>query len=89
VEIVHWFLQRPHEWVGVRYAAGERAALEELLAERLARAREQASTYSVSPRPHRGLCLTCPGRGGLCSWSERETLREDPDAVVTGAPIGP
>jgi ATP-dependent exoDNAse (exonuclease V) beta subunit len=89
VEIVHWFLQRPHEWVGVRYAAGERAALEELLAERLERAREQASTYSVSHRPHRGLCLTCPGRGGLCSWSERETLREDPDAVVTGAPIGP
>ncbi len=38
--------------------------------------RARASGFRVSPQPHRGLCLTCPGRAGLCSWSESETLRE-------------
>ena len=74
VEIVHWFLERPGEWVGASYTALERGALEQRLAERVAHARE--STFSVSPRPHRGLCLTCPGRAGLCSWGDEETLRE-------------
>lgn len=74
VEIVHWFLERPHEWVTVRYQAAERASLEERLAVRVARAR--ARGYTVSPNPHRGLCLACPGRTGLCSWGEEETLRE-------------
>jgi ATP-dependent helicase/nuclease subunit A len=76
VEIVHWFLERPEEPVGVSYTAAERPALEERLAARIARARERS--FTVSPTPHRGLCLTCPGRAGLCSWSEAETLREDP-----------
>jgi hypothetical protein len=76
VEIVHWFLERPEEWVGVRYTAAERLELEQRLATKLARAGEQP--FAVSPRPHRGLCLTCPGRAGLCSWGEAETLREDP-----------
>ncbi len=75
VEIVHWFLERD-EWVAARYAAGERLVLEQQLAERIARAR--AEPFAVSPLPHRGLCLTCPGRAGLCSWSETETLRELP-----------
>jgi len=75
VEILHWFLERPAEWVGARYAAAERLELEQQLATRVARARELA--FAVSPRPHRGLCLTCPGRAGLCSWGEAETLRED------------
>ena len=76
VEIVHWFLQRPQDPVGARFAAADRGALEERLAARIGRARESA--FSVSDRPHRGLCLTCPGRAGLCSWGEAETLREDP-----------
>ncbi len=75
VEIVHWFLER-EEWVSARYRAGERLALEEQLAQRIARARELR--FAVSEVPHRGLCLTCPGRTGLCSWSESETLRELP-----------
>jgi ATP-dependent helicase/nuclease subunit A len=75
VEIVHWFLERPAEWVGVRYAAAERLELEQRLAARLARARERP--FAVTRRPHRGLCLTCPGRAGLCSWGDAETLRED------------
>ncbi|HWF32454.1 MAG TPA: UvrD-helicase domain-containing protein [Solirubrobacteraceae bacterium] len=75
VEIVHWFLERD-EAVTARYAAGERLVLEQQLAERIARARVEP--FAVSPLPHRGLCLTCPGRAGLCSWGEAETLRELP-----------
>ncbi len=78
VEIVHWFLERPEEPVGARYTAAERPALERQLASRIARAREHR--FSVSPFPHRGLCLTCPGREGLCSWGAAETLREIPRA---------
>jgi ATP-dependent helicase/nuclease subunit A len=85
VEIVHWFLQR-EEWVAVRYAAADRLVLEEQLAQRIARARERR--FAVSRLPHRGLCLTCPGRAGLCSWGESETLRElsdDEDPVAPQA----
>jgi hypothetical protein len=78
VEIVHWFLERPGEWASVRHTALARGELERQLATRVARA--QAGSFAVSPRPHRGLCLTCPGRAGLCSWGESETLREDPQA---------
>jgi ATP-dependent helicase/nuclease subunit A len=85
VEIVHWFLERPGEWVSVAYIASERGELEARLRARLTGAR--ARDFSVSPRPHRALCLTCPGRGGLCSWSESETLRErpEPDQQAGGA----
>lgn len=76
VEIVHWFLERPAEPVSVRYTALERGELEGRLAARIAAAR--AGGFAVSRRPHRGLCLTCPGRTGLCSWGESETLGEDP-----------
>ena len=82
VEVVHWFLQRPHEPVTARYTASDRPKLEALLAERLAQARERMRAYPVSPEPHRGLCLTCPGRSGLCSWGEMETMREDPLAAL-------
>jgi ATP-dependent exoDNAse (exonuclease V) beta subunit len=75
VEVAHWFLERPAEPALARYTVAERAALEEELAGRL-RADWQ-DPFAVSPRPHRGLCLTCPGRGGMCSWSEEETMRED------------
>jgi ATP-dependent helicase/nuclease subunit A len=76
VEIVHWFLERPREWASVQYVAGERAGLERLLSDRIERA--AAGGFAVSPSPHRGLCLTCPGRAGLCSWDETQTLRADP-----------
>ena len=79
VEIVHWFLERPEEPVSASYLASEREGLERELQERLARARERG--FVVSIQPHRGLCLTCPGRGGLCSWEESLTLREDPAGV--------
>jgi ATP-dependent helicase/nuclease subunit A len=76
VEIVHWFLERPHEPVSARFGAGERAELEQQLLAHVASAR--ARGFSVSPNPHRGLCLTCPGRTGLCSWDEPATSREAP-----------
>ena len=76
VEVAHWFLERPLEPALARYTLAERATLEAELAARL-RA-DWEDPYSVSPRPHRALCLTCPGRGGLCSWGEQETMREDP-----------
>ncbi len=76
VEVVHWFLERPQEWVGARYEAGDRGELEERLRARIRGAR--ARMFEVSEHPWRGLCETCPGRAGLCSWSEQETLRETP-----------
>jgi ATP-dependent exoDNAse (exonuclease V) beta subunit len=76
VEVVHWFLQRPREWVGARYTAEDRGELEGRLAGFVQRARTR--TFSVSQSPHRGLCLTCPGRAGMCSWSDAETMSEAP-----------
>jgi ATP-dependent helicase/nuclease subunit A len=72
VEIVHWFLQRPREWVTAQYTEDDRPQLEKSLAEQVMRA--HTSTFAVSERPHRSLCLTCPGRGSLCSWSDAETM---------------
>ncbi len=87
VEIVHWFLERPDEPVAAAYAVSERASLEERLAGRLEGAR--AAGFAVSPTPHRSLCLTCPGRGGLCSWGEAETSREHPGLDPADARTGP
>ena len=86
VEIVHWFLERPGEWVAARYTAAERLELEQRLAARLARARTRP--FAVTQRPHRALCLTCPGRAGLCSWGEAETLREDAGELQSRADPG-
>ena len=74
VEIVHWFLQRPSEPVGAVFVAADRPRLEEAVA-RLVRS-AHARSFTVSEDPHRGLCLTCPGRSGLCSWNDSMTLRE-------------
>ncbi len=83
VEVVHWFLERPGDPAVARYTLAELATLEDGLAGRLASA--CAEPFAVSPRPHRALCLTCPGRGSLCSWSESETLRERPRDDQAGA----
>jgi ATP-dependent exoDNAse (exonuclease V) beta subunit len=76
VEVVHWFLERPEEAVSVSYSAQERPALERDLLARLERARGRG--FAVSRHPHRGLCLTCPGRTSLCSWGEEATMGEEP-----------
>ena len=82
VEVVHWFLERPGGWVGAAYTAADRGELEERLAARIQRAR--ARMFAVSEHPHRGLCETCPGRAGLCSWGDDETMRELPADEVGG-----
>jgi ATP-dependent helicase/nuclease subunit A len=76
VEVVHWFLQRPQEWVSATFQAPERGRLEGLLAERIAASQEHG--FAVSAMPHRGICEGCPGRGTLCSWDQALTLREPP-----------
>jgi hypothetical protein len=74
VEVAHWFLERPSEWVSARFAAHEQPDLREQLLARVAAAR--ARGFAVTQAPHRKLCLTCPGRGGLCSWGETRTMSE-------------
>jgi ATP-dependent helicase/nuclease subunit A len=82
VEVVHWFLERPRAWVAVHFTAADRSTLEQELLARIERALESA--FAVSQTPHRALCLTCPGRGGLCSWDESHTMREAHESVSMG-----
>ncbi|MDE3069578.1 MAG: UvrD-helicase domain-containing protein [Acidobacteriota bacterium] len=72
-EVAHWFLARPRDVVLTSFEAAQADALERELRGLVARARERG--YAVSAEPHRELCAGCPGRGGLCSWSEEETAR--------------
>jgi ATP-dependent exoDNAse (exonuclease V) beta subunit len=73
VEVVHWFLERPEDWVSATYGADQRPQLERELLERATAL--QSGAFTVSPTPHRELCLTCPGRRGLCSWDQLSTSR--------------
>ncbi len=72
VEIVHWFLHRPGDWVSARYERAQRRELEEQMRARIARAQR----FDVSSHPRRALCETCPGRGTLCSYDEAATLAQ-------------
>ena len=83
VEVAHWFLERPEEWVRASFAAGEQDDLRERALARVARARNRG--FVVTEAPHRALCLTCPGRGGLCSWGETHTMSERSAPLESGA----
>ena len=74
VEVAHWFLEQPGAWVSACFAASERHHLREQLRSRITDAR--AEGFGVAKDPHRSLCLTCPGRGSLCSWSQERTMVE-------------
>jgi len=76
VEVAHWFLERPEAWVSARFFSSERSHLREQLQSRIASARTEG--FGVAKNPHRGLCLTCPGRGSLCSWGEEQTMAQQP-----------
>jgi len=76
VEVAYCFLRRPEDVVAARYTAADAAGLEAGLAALAAPL--LAGRFEVSPRPHRGLCATCPGRARLCSWDEALTHGEDP-----------
>ncbi|MHB1537257.1 MAG: PD-(D/E)XK nuclease family protein, partial [Solirubrobacteraceae bacterium] len=81
VEVVHWFLERPLAPVAARFGADDLGRLQSELLARLAVVRTRG--YAVSDTPHRGLCLTCPGRSTeLCSWSEEAMLRDIDDAAA-------
>jgi ATP-dependent exoDNAse (exonuclease V) beta subunit len=73
VEVAHWFLERPDLWVSARFGGAERERLRESLRARLAATRDRG--FAVADDPHRELCLTCPGRDGLCSWGKTHTMR--------------
>jgi ATP-dependent helicase/nuclease subunit A len=82
VEVVHLYLARPDAPVTATYGAQDRPALEADL-------REVASGllgghFAPAPDPHRGLCLTCPGRRALCSHEEPATLRPPPPPGPSG-----
>jgi ATP-dependent exoDNAse (exonuclease V) beta subunit len=73
VEVAHLFLERPDQPAVARYDAAEADELEAQLA--LEAADVLSGRFAVAELPHRDLCATCPGRGGLCSWPEEVTLR--------------
>jgi ATP-dependent helicase/nuclease subunit A len=79
VEVAHWFLERPGEWVTARFVSSERDHLRERLLELVVTLR--ARGFVVTDSPHRGLCLTCPARGGLCSWGETRTMSAQSPAL--------
>jgi ATP-dependent exoDNAse (exonuclease V) beta subunit len=79
VEVAYLFLGRPREPVARRYDPADIPALEDEV--RAASRGLRAGEFPVTRRPHRALCLTCPGRRGLCSWDAAAQLRETAEAV--------
>jgi ATP-dependent exoDNAse (exonuclease V) beta subunit len=73
VEVVHLYLERPEEAVVAHFTAADRAQLQAAVAERCAAL--AAAERPVTDRPGRYTCAGCPARGGLCSYSDRETSR--------------
>jgi ATP-dependent exoDNAse (exonuclease V) beta subunit len=73
VEVAHLFLERPGHPAVARYEAADVARLEDELAADAAGV--LSGRFAVADHPHRELCATCPGRGGLCSWPEAVTLQ--------------
>jgi hypothetical protein len=81
VAVAYAFLERPGEPVVERFEAADADALDAQL--RVLAGGLLAGEYPVAAVPHRGLCLTCPGRRSLCSYGEELTLRELTDAGVS------
>jgi hypothetical protein len=73
VEVAHLFLERPDRPAVARYDAGDAVTIEAEIAAQAAGV--LSGRFEVAAQPHRELCATCPGRGGLCSWPEEVTLR--------------
>jgi ATP-dependent exoDNAse (exonuclease V) beta subunit len=80
VEVAHLFLARPGEPATVVYDRNDLPRLREELDQLIAGI--AAGRFTPTTRPHRALCLTCPGRRALCHHPEELTLREDPTPVV-------
>ncbi len=73
VQVAYVFLQRPDEPVLATYGPADAAGLTAAVVQQAKDVR--AGRFPVAQRPHRELCGTCPGRGGMCSWPEEMTLR--------------
>ena len=86
VEVAHWFLERPGQWVSAIFDAAEREQLRERLSASLAALRERG--FVVAADPYRELCLTCPGRDGLCSWGKTHTMRTRSNHIGKTPPRG-
>jgi ATP-dependent helicase/nuclease subunit A len=80
VEVAHLFLARPHEPATVIYDRNDIPRLQAELDDLIAGI--AAGRFAPTDRPHRSLCLTCPGRRALCLHPEELTLREEPTPVV-------
>ncbi len=74
VEVAHLFCERPEAPALARHAAPDIPRLEAEIAARAAGVVERV--FAVTGEPHRELCATCPGRGGLCSWPDDVVLRQ-------------
>ena len=68
VTVDYLFLERPHEPVGATYTQEDVKALENRLTD------AARLDFRVTDDPHRELCATCPGRGGLCVYPDAITL---------------
>jgi ATP-dependent exoDNAse (exonuclease V) beta subunit len=72
VEVVHQFLERPHELASVVWEAADGASLERRLLELAGGVVD--SRFLPSDEPHIELCAGCPGQPALCSWPPERTL---------------
>lgn len=79
VEVSHLFLHRPAHPATAIYDRADIPRLRQELDQLVAGI--AAEQFTPTERPHRGLCLTCPGRRALCHHPEELTLREDPVSV--------
>ncbi|HWH94255.1 MAG TPA: UvrD-helicase domain-containing protein [Baekduia sp.] len=80
VEVAHLFLARPAEPAVAVYDRADVARLRDELDGLVAGI--AAGRFVPTDRPHRALCLTCPGRRALCHHAEELTLREEPAPVL-------
>jgi hypothetical protein len=72
-EVVHLYLEQPDRPATAVYTKADLQRLEDEIAARAEGV--MGHRFSVAEHPHRELCATCPGRGGLCSWPEEVVLR--------------
>jgi len=79
VEVAHLFLHRAGEPAVAVYDRSHIPRLRAELDERVEGI--AAGRFVPTDRPHRALCLTCPGRRALCHHPEELTLREEPEPV--------
>ena len=73
VEVAYLFLERPAEPVIATFTQADAPRLEAEL-QALARGLLDGD-YRPAAVPHAGLCASCPGRNGMCSWPPEMTDR--------------